>query len=81
MVIITIPFENFALMFSKSRLFSNLMVFTHLPDFMEEEITSAVSSSANSSKYDLKVVSMVKSLSPASINTSSFSTPGTAAFT
>ena len=76
-----IPFVNFAVMFSKSRLFSNLIVLTHLPDLIEDAINSASSSSSNSSMYGLKVVSMVKSLSPASTDTSSLSTPGTAALT
>ena len=48
-VTITIPLLNFAVMFSISILFSNLMVFTHLPDFKELEMSSALSSSSNSS--------------------------------
>jgi len=78
-VTITIPFENFAVMFSKSMLFSNLTVLTHFPDLRDDAITSAVSSSSNSSMYGLNVVSMLMSLSPASIKTSSYETPGTAA--
>ena len=76
---ITVPLVNFAVMLSKSRLFSNLTVFTHLPDLIEDAINST-SSSSNSSMYALKVVSIVKSLSPASIEMSSLLTPGTAAF-
>ena len=79
MVMITIPLVNFAVIFSRSMLVSNLTVFTHLPLFNADTIVSAVSSSSNSSMYGLKVVSMVMSLSPASINTSSLVTPGTAA--
>ena len=78
-VIMIIPFANFAVMFSKSILFSNLTVLTHLPFLIAEDMSSASSSYSNSSMYDLKVVSIVMSLSPASIKTSSFSTPGTAA--
>ena len=71
MLITTVPLLNLAEIFSISMLFSNLMVFTHLPDFNEEAITSAPSSSSNSSMYALKVASTVMSLSPASIEISS----------